>query len=218
MARGVPLQVEVGTDTLPQAEDRPTLDARNAAAQVLATYLESLTFRVWSSDGKCRDFRLNSVQHSWPEPEVALDYPTASITEGPYEYEPHGLVPSMLEDTVDTYCAGHVLWKTGELVTSFQVDVWTTNEAEREAIAAELERAFSPGESRSGVLLGGHERYFDRSVRATIETMERQDTQTTTWGRERRLRVEVAVEMDVVHSRQVSELQPTVLLSVEDGT
>lgn len=214
-AMGTPLQASVGFDRFPLGPP-PKLDARNAAAETLAAYLGQVVFVV---DGRKADdskFRLNEVLANWPEAEVQLDYPAASIDGEAAPYEAHNFVPTMLEDTFNCYGEGLVLWKTGELILDFQVDFWTNTEADRQAISAGLPRIFNLTEIRSGVLLAGHPDYFGRAVRCTLMDTDRADESDTTFDRERRLRVMVRSEIDVVHLRQVSLLHPDVIITVQE--
>lgn len=207
---GTPLQAIVGPDRMPLGET-PHLDARNAAASILSAYLQRIVFRSGGGEQSDKDFRLNSVRPNWPEPEDRLDYPCASIDDGVSLYDAHDLVPTMQEETYECFGPGTVLWKTSELVVDFQVDFWSSVQAHREAISASLPRAFSPTERRAGVLLAGHPDYFLRPLRATLINSDQIDTSGTAFDRERRLRVTIRSEIDVVHLRRVVQLHPNVI-------
>lgn len=185
-----------------------TIGPRAAMAYVLAEYLRTATFRVWSDDGSDVDFQLAEVVSEWPDPGSPLNYPAASIVEMTDTfYEGHNMTPTPLEDTLGVYdgeCGNGpndpktVLWKHAEASVQFQVDFWASNKPQREAIEAELSALFSPGEERYGVLLGGHPRYFDRSVRATLEGHRRMDMPSAIYANERRLQCAIRCEIDIV--------------------
>jgi hypothetical protein len=212
---GTPLQATLGYDRFPLGP-APKLDVRNAAAETLAAYLGGVIFVIAGGKAEDKEFRLSEVLPNWPEADVELKYPSASIDDGPAPYEAHDFVPTMQEDTYNVFCPGTVIWKTGELVVEFQVDFWTNTEATRQAIAAGLPRIFNPTETRSGVLLAGHPDYFHRAVRCTLLDVDRNDGEDSTYDRERRLRTVVKAEIDVVHLRQVSQLAPDVILDVQE--
>lgn len=209
---GLPLQAVVGPDRFPLV-GAPALPPRNAAAEILAAYLRRVE---WSSPdvadsvgpGGARRWRLNQVLTNWPTSGQPLDYPACSIDEDAVPYEAHALVPTVLEETWNCYGAGTVLWKTAEEVLDFQVDFWTNAEPDREAVEAGLPRVFAPAETRYGVLLSGHPRYFSRPIRATLVDHQRIDSSEDAYLRERRLRATIRVEIDVVHLRATAALEP----------
>lgn len=185
--------------------DGASIDTRAAASEILAAYLDRLIFEV--AGDPVRRFRLGEVLQEWPNAEKALVYPAASITATQSGLIAHSLTPTPLECTWDKE-SGTMLWQTGDLSVPFQVDFWTTNVADREAIASRLPMAFSPTESRSGVILSGTPSYYSLPARATLEAMRRIDTGDTVAQRERRLRTTIRVDLDVVHMRSVRPLSP----------
>lgn len=181
----------------------PTLDARGAMAEALAAYLQCIEFVRWGGlDGVDVPFKLKQVLEEWPEPDRTLVYPSASVVEATTpQYQAHSFVPNPLEDTLDLVKPNTVLWKTGEARADFQVDFWANDVGTREAIAAQLPRAFAPGEL-ANVLLQGSARYFARPVRARLVGLPRRmDDATTIYPRERRLMATVQCEVDVVDLR-----------------
>lgn len=185
----------------------PTIGARGAMAEVLAEYLRCAVFRVWGKDAQDTELRLTNVRTEWPDASAELEYPCASIIEQTDTFHEGGnFVPSPLEETLGVFdpCGPvpglpqTVLWKSADAVVNFQVDFWTSNLPDREAIEAELGTLFSPGEGRGGVLVGGHPRYFNRPVRLTLLSHRRVDTGTTAYANERRLQCAVRAEVDVV--------------------
>lgn len=202
---------------LPPTARVATLDARGAAAEGLGCYLRSLTFRRWGGEGAPdTEFRIETVHDEWPEPSAELVYPSASILDrADPVYAAHSLVPTPLEETIDRFGAGTVLWKTGEAVCEFQVDVWASDIGTREAIAARLPAAFAPGEDGARVIVKGSERYYNRPVRLALLTLPRRmDQPDSVYVRERRLMVTVQATIDVVDLRCAVLLAPTVRVNV----
>lgn len=202
---GTLLQAEVGSDRMPLAA-MACLDPGKAAAKSLKAYLLALIFQVRGSPPK--RFRLEVVHEEWPESFENLDYPSASIVAPDTPTGEHALAPTMLEETFELYGKGTVLWKTGELELSFQVDFWCSNEPDREAIAAGLEEAFNPTERRSGIMVQGSPDYFDRSVRLTFTRRHRADDGQSSYQGEHRLSTTIVADVDVVQLRQAVALAP----------
>jgi len=210
VAPGTPLQVVEGPDTFP-LRALGTLDPRNAMAEVLAAYLRCARFQRGPGPrgGAPKPFALKRVEPFWPDPKQEIAYPSASILDpAGVPYEAHALTPTALEETLDVFAPGTVLWKTAEAVAEFQVDYWCNDDPTREAIAARLPSLFSPGESRVGVVLSGDPRYFRRPVRATLTMHQRTDIEQAVFERERRLQTTVRCEIDVVQLRKAVRLQP----------
>jgi len=212
---GTPLQATIGLDRMPMGTPAVT-DARNACAQVVAAYLKRLAFTQENGDKPRSDWRLIKVLTNWPEPNIDLEYPSASIDEAGVNYEAHNLVPTMQPETENEFCHGTVLWKTDELACDFQVDFWLNTEVQRDAVSAALPRFFNLSEQRAGVMLAGSPEYYHRPVRASLMSADRVDDSATVLNRERRLRVILRVEVDVVHLRTVRQLQPVISVDVEE--
>lgn len=213
---GVPLNAVIGLDRM-ELKPAPLLGPRDAAAQVIAAYLESAEWVVASAN--CEEptrFRLNRCTFSWPDPDQRLDYPSASIDDGVDTFEAHNLVPSALEETWHQFGRNTVLWKDSELVIDFQVDFWANSDAHRQAFAANLPRLFNPTEIRAGVILSGHPCYYFRSVRATLVSVERIDTTDGVFANERRLRTVIRAEIDSVHLRAAPALNPQLEVTAEE--
>lgn len=200
---GTLLQAEVGPDRFPLAAVA-SLDPVKAAALALKAYLECAVFVV--GDPPTR-FRLKTVTPEWPENFKELDYPAAAITEAVVTQDAHSMAPTALEETLDVFKRGTVLWKTAELPIDFQVDFWLTNKPEREAVAAALQELFAPTEGRYGIMVQGPHEYFNQTVRFTLQDQQRIDTSDTVFARERELRVTVHADIDVVQLRWVVPLK-----------
>jgi hypothetical protein len=186
---------------------KPLLDPAQAAAAVLAKYLSCLKFVRWGRDAPDTVFQLQAVFDDWPEPDVDLPYPCASVNEsGPVVMGASNLVPHALEETHNLFGESTVLWKLDEVDISFQVDFFTTDVPTRDAIAARLPNAFQPGEDGGRIVLVGNSLYYNRPVRATLVSYERVDNPDSVYARERRLRAMIDCSIDVVDLRCVSLL------------
>lgn len=204
----------------------PTIGPRQAMAEVLAEYLRSITFSVWAGGLDANtSFQLTGVSPEWPDPTKALSYPTASIIElGEVDMSASSLTPRALEETLGVYdgeCSNQftpqtVLWKVAEATVDFQVDFWTSNLPDREAIEAQLPVIMSPDQARYGVLLGGHPRYYDRPVRATLISYRRPDTESDVYPNERRLQCLIRCDSDIVELRRAVLYTPSVTTSATD--
>lgn len=209
---------QVGSVLLPRRRatvvPKATIDARANASAVLAAYLKCATFRVWGDEGQDRSFQLAAVREEWPEPDVLMVYPSVSIVDlEDIPEQAHALVPTVLEATAGIYGEGTVLFKLGEAAATLQLDFWTDNLPDREAIAAALPGLFAPGEDGARVLLAGHPRYWNRPVRATLLSWRRADLEDDVYPRQRRLIVRLRVEVDVVELRCVPTLAARVELA-----
>jgi hypothetical protein len=208
---------------------RNVIGPRKAMAEALAAYLLSLTFRVRSEvRGVCdTEFKLKAVQPQWPDSDVELNYPAASIIEvAGTAREAHSFTPTPIEETLGQFDdlampgvlkAGQrtVLWKESEASVTFQVDFWNDEVTDREAVEAGIDQAFAPTETRYGVLLAGMREYYGRPVRATLENAAYLDETSTVFEKERRLRASIRCEMDVVSLRVGSLIIPDVQICVD---
>lgn len=180
----------------------PSIDARSACAEALIGYLRCAVFHVWGGEDADRTFQIERFNREWPDPEIALQTPTVTVLDSSgSSMDASSLTPHELEETADVYGANTVLWKTAELVATFQVDFWLGNEPEREAVAAALPAWFAPGEDQYGVIVQGPPTFFDRPVRLTLLSTQRMDTEGSIYPNERRLMAMVRAEVDEVHLR-----------------
>lgn len=187
---------------------KPLLDPGQAAATVLAKYLLSLKFVRWGG-GTAQDtvFMLRQVFDEWPEPDVDLPYPCASVEEAsPVTLGASNFTPVALEETYGEFGENTVLWKLDEIDIDFQVDFFATDIPTRDALAARLPNAFQPGEDGGRIVLVGNSLYYNRPVRAKLMSYERMDNPDSVYARERRLRAMIQCSIDVVDLRCVSLL------------
>lgn len=206
------------------------LGPRQAAAEVLREYLRCAVFVVRGGAAPDRPFSLRRVDSQWPDSSKPLDTPLASVTDSidtGYGGDEAQLQPYPLEETLGEFdcLVGYaldptfpktVLWRTGEAEAEFQVDFWLSDTPEREAVEARLGFLFNPGEERTGVLLGGHPKYYDRVVRATLISSSLEDLEDSVYPNERRLRATVRCQVAVVDLRIATLLTPRVNTEVSD--
>lgn len=189
------------------------IDPSDAAALALQAYLEAAVFCVAGTPDT--PFRLERVGIGWPENFEELKYPTCSITAPTTLEDAHHLTPSALEETLDQFCPGTVLWKTAELAINFQVDFWCSDQPTQRAIRAALGALFNPTEERAGIILQGPRTYWDLPIRFTLVSRHRVDSHESTLAKQRRLTVLVMADVDVVHLRKAARLVPRFSLDGE---
>lgn len=200
---GTPLHVVGGRHV-----ERAAVSSSDAARDVVAAYLRTLTFVIPSPDGP-REFALNAVFTDWPEPNQALPYPCASVTlPADLPLDRHNFVPTPLEDSFGVHRPTSTLWKLGERIGELQVDFWTNTVPARDAIDARLPSAFAPGEDASCILLSGVEGYWCATVKASYEGSMPMDNATAIAADERRLRVRIMVSIDELELRCATLLNP----------
>lgn len=205
------------------------LGARDAMAMTLAAYLLRLEFRIAGGDDRDTVFRLRDVFPDWPSPRTDLPYPCASIIDaGDLEHVAHNLTPTPLEETWGEYdhlvapsqgegLRTTVLVKESGARQEFQVDFWLDKRADRQAVDALLPSAFSPEESRSGVVIRGPSLYYDRDVMFSLLATTYDDSGVSASANERRLRASIIGECDIVSLRNAQEMvQPTICKTVID--
>jgi hypothetical protein len=200
---------------------------RLAMAEVLAEYLRCAVFRVAGQGGPDRSFSLERVQPQWPDASQALPYPCASVIERTDTFHEQQFQPRPDETTIGAYdcMVGFdqdpvfpktVLWRTAEATAEFQLDFWTSALADRQAIEAQLSYLFSPGQERTGVLLGGHPRYYAQPVRVTLLSSRQVDEEDQVYPNERRLQVNVRANVDVVDLRLAVLLTPRLTVEARE--
>lgn len=205
------------------------LGARDAMAMTLAAYLLRLEFRVAGGQDRDSVFRLRDVLPEWPSARQELPYPCASIVDaGQLEHMAHNLVPTLLEETWGVYdhminpgqgegLKTSVLMKESGARQEFQVDFWLDKRSDRQAVDALLPSAFSPEESRSGVVITGPSLYYDRTVRLSLMSTRYDDSGASASVNERRLRAVIIGECDIVSLRTAIQMvTPNICRSVVD--
>lgn len=198
---GTSLFAEIGPERFALAKSS-SMDPKAAAAVALAAYLEKVVFAPRGG----KPFQFIKVRTEWPESFENMKYPSGALTAATEPRLAHSLTPTALEETLDQFCPGTVLWKTSELAVEFQLDCWLNTRPERQAVVARLDEVFNPSESRAGVLLQGPEEYYDRIVRCTFLGGDRVDNSNSVLNRDREYQARILAEVDVVHLRRAERL------------
>lgn len=196
----------------------PKVDARKAASDALCAYLAGLEFVRWGGDGEDVTFQIPAerINSAWPDPQTLQQYPSVTVldlddvAEDDFNFVPEALVETFDEDR----CT--VLWKTAEVVTTFQVDFWADHEPLREAIAARLPAAFAPTDGRYGIVVSTGEEFFGVPVTLTLISMQRADEAGAVYANERRLMVRIRAELADVHERRAVPASVQLRTLVED--
>lgn len=203
----------------------PVMGPRVAMGETLAQYLRCAVFRVAGKDAASRDFALEAVFPTWPDASTTLPYPCASVIESSDTFYEEYFVPQPIEESLGVWdcLVGYapdpsypktVLWRTSEATCDFQIDFWTAALADRQAIEAELNYLFNPGQERTGVLLGGHPSYYAQPVRATLLSHRQIDEDNQVYPNERRLQAMVRCNVSVVDLRIAVLLTPQTSVEV----
>lgn len=109
---------------------------RAAMAEALQTKL--LLARFDRGDGTT--FPMAEVYPAWPDPEDHYVYPSAVVLPGSAVYEDSGMTPTLLECTWEPEGqAGFGLYKTSELVATYEIQVRAPTDSERDLLVAGLE-------------------------------------------------------------------------------
>jgi hypothetical protein len=185
------------------------VDAEQAVAVVLQAYLRSLEFvqtgRAGPNRVQSRVFKLEDVFEEWPDPNLDMPYPCASLGAATATYQRHSLTPSPLPGSFGVYDedgkARTALWKLSELVADFQVDTFANTVGDREATIARMPGAFAPAEDTDRVLLSGTPLYWCLPVRARLLEHQRIDEEDPMMANEWRARFVVRCTIEVVELR-----------------
>lgn len=132
-----------GTRLIQRPNDKPTptqwreTDARTALARGLGEYLRQLSFE----DHTSRLHRFERVSYDWEVAGVDSVYPAAGVTPaGDSKYDAQGLGGSSPFKVAE----GLYLKSWAELTTTLMVEVFGTDQVERQQLVAMLEDALNP--------------------------------------------------------------------------
>lgn len=127
--------------------DRPTQDARSAAFDRLKLFVSLLRFfRKGDKGGAPYEFRvpLENVLEEWPDAEKDLKLPSVAFIAGPGIHEPLALGPPVIcEESVGVFGPNTALEQTGVYREQIGVEAWAHGKAERRALVAGLQLAFT---------------------------------------------------------------------------
>lgn len=140
-------------------------DSRTAVARGLAQYLASLQIG-WRAG---RPLRFQQAVEVWSSPASFSKYPSAAVMiPSDVEYDASSFVPK-LDPALKTPDGQYVV-KTSEAVCSVSLEIWATDEEERDGLSAMLEDALAPLDWMYGFLLdlpfyfGARAKYAPASV------------------------------------------------------
>jgi hypothetical protein len=194
----------------------PSLDGRTAALYVLRDYITALTFRRYAGPSAPPiAFKISPANFhvEWPDSNQDEVTPSISVTDDRADYDVIGLVSYIEEDTINLYAPGTVLQWQAEYVETINLEIHTSKKAERRAICAGMEIAFSPTEQMSGVRFQ-MPLYFDELVCFTLMRRENMDTEDS--ARNRRVaQIELQMRFNIVQLVNVADMQPSVVVNTD---
>jgi hypothetical protein len=186
----------------------PSLDGRTAALYVLRDYITALVFNRYAGpQAPPIPFTIPPANFyvEWPDSTADMVTPSISVTDDRGDYDVIGLVSYIEEDTVDVYAPGTVLQWQAEYIETINLEVHASKKAERRAICAGLEIAFSPTEQMSGVRFQ-MPLYYDELVCFTMMRRENMDTEDSARNR-RTAQIELQMRFNIVRLVNVLDLQ-----------
>jgi hypothetical protein len=212
------IQGQLWGEVFPTKANPPpqSIDGRTAALYTLRDYVTALTFyRYAGPSAPPIPFSIPPSRFyvEWPDSTVDETFPSMAIVQSRADYDTIGLVSYIEEDTVDVYGKGTVLQWQAEYVETINVEVWASKKAERRAILAACEIAFSPTEQMSGVRFM-MPLYFNELVCFTLTRREIMDNPDSARNR-RSAQLEIEMRFNVVRLVNALTLQPVVKVNVD---
>lgn len=194
----------------------PSSDGRTVALEVLREYVASLTFYRAGGVGQPPiAFRIpeDHFYLEWPDVTESMVLPCVTIVGSRGTYDTIGLTCYVEENTRDQFAPGTVLQWQSEYVETIQLEVWASKIAERRALIAGLETAFSPTEQMSGLRFR-MPRYYNELVCFSLNRAERFDDADSAKNR-RRAQLELEMRFNVVALVNYQPLQPAPIVQVD---
>lgn len=192
------------------------VEGRTAALNALFDYLCSLVFYRSGGVGKPpHAFQLDRTECyvEWPENVEELKFPAVGVQSGDGQTMPIGLSPVIDDDSIDVYGKGTALWRLWDYHEPCALEVWATSRAERRALIAGIQQAFSPSMDVSNLRLT-LPTYFNTLACYTLISVQRVDDQAP---KNRRLAViRFDLQYEVVRHARYLPLDPTVYMDVSD--
>lgn len=191
-------------------------DGRTAALRLLRTYITNLTFyRRGNVNGPPVAFTLKTNQFQIEPPDSPTDMvlPSIAVLPGKAIYDNIGLTSYIEEETLNLYSQGTVLQWQSEYMETIQLEITTATKAERRAMMAGLEIAFSPTEQMAGLRFFMPE-YFGEPVMFMLNGRQlREDEQST--KKRRVATMEFEMRFNVVALVNAVSLQPTIKVNTD---
>ncbi len=211
-----PLPPQRGTRVIKAADDlRPAFsinqetDARTAIARGLKEYLEQLFYQA--SGGRQVHFR--HVFDTWAQAESNAEYPSAAVVargEGVYD-------ASKFTPQVESAAEGLGVVQTSELRIDADVGVWATDNKERMALVAMLERDLVPTEFMYGLRLE-LPHYFNARAEYELASMNYVDSAEDAMRRHRRAMLLVHATMPVLRLVKLPKMLPSGSILAQPGS
>lgn len=196
----------------------PAVDARTVALARFKVFCSLLDFaRVGDSGGPSKSFRVpkENVLDEWPDEPKDLRLPAIAFTSARGTNQAIALGgPEPIEETMDVYGKGTVLYRLGEYVETLTVEVWGSHKAERRALMAGLEAALRADEDTLSTRLSLPD-YFDRVAEFTQVDSQYVDEPDIVRGR-RRGQLFVELRVPEVRLGTYVKMTPQVVVAVAD--
>jgi hypothetical protein len=197
----VPSNMNVWGEIFPPRANPPPLsvDGRTVALRALRDYVTALTFYRSGGMGKpVIPFRIAPENFHIELPDNPQDtkLPSVVIMGSRADYDVIGLVSYIEEGTLNKFAPGTAVQWQMEHVETINVEIWASAKAERRAILAGLEVAFTPYEQMSGIRFILPD-YFNELVCFTIMRREIFDEPDAARNR-RRAQIELQMRFNVV--------------------
>lgn len=204
----------------PRPNPRPlSIDGRTAALRVLREYATQLTF--YRANGRGLPpipFQVKPENFHIEQPDGVVDMVTPSIVviPGPNaDFNAIGLNGYVEEDSVDVYAKNTVVQWQSEYNERIQLEVWASSKAERRALLAGLEVAFTPTEQMYGLRFTMPE-YFDELV--CFSLFRRRLDETDAGRNRRKAQLELEMRFTTVALVNCVTMRPQLVLEVDvDG-
>jgi hypothetical protein len=195
----------------------PIVDGRTHALRVLKRYFQELQFnRSGGTDenGVVRPpitFTLpeRDIHIEWPDNPEDVHLPAiALLAEDRGQYEAIGMTSYVDEESRNKYGDDTIIIWMSEYQETFVVELWAQTKAQRRAILAGLEVAFSPLQQMAGIRFRMPE-YFDQLVCFELQNKEIVEDDLAVRNR-RRARLRVLMRFNVVALVNATDFAPVV--------
>src|SRR5208282_3391326 len=193
-----------------------SIDGRTAALHVLREYITNLTFyRFAGPNAPPIAFGIKRENFAIEQPDYVEDevFPSIAIIADRADYDIIGLVSYVEEDTRDVYGQGTVLQWQSEYTETINLEIYSSKKAERRAILAGLETAFSPTEQYSGLRFKMPE-YYDELVCFTLNRREIMDDADSSRNR-RKAQLEMEMRFNIVALVNYVDAYPQIKVNVD---
>lgn len=190
-------------------------DGRTIALEILKKYVCDLTFyREGAPGAPPIPFRILPANFhiEWPDGETELKHPAAVVMPARGDYMTIGLAGYLEEDSRDKYARDTVLQWQAEYNEVFNLEIRCDTRAERHALIAGLEIAFTPTEQMYGLRFVMRD-YFNELVCFSLNRRENIDDADSSRNR-RRVQLEFEMRFTIVALVNSIPIYPMVRVDV----